>query len=180
LEASIRSKTALTHEAVDVRVWIHHVAIRLDRHHGARNTVVGKGCAEEGLQGAPGGSREKPEKSWLTTKQTPQDDGDRERILPVNDGSEHLPVQPLSKQERALLMAARTETVRLATECEEILVRARVTTDAGEPVMEVAAGEKASQDVRDPRPPRPILTFEPRLVDARIRLGVVLDQAEQG
>jgi len=93
--------------------------------------------------------------------------GDGEHHLPVRHGREERGVQPLRPDRVALRVTARAEVAALAGEREQVLVRARVTTDAGEAVLQHAAREKRVGDLRDDGTPRAVLARE-ALVGVRL------------
>ena len=66
---------------------------------------------------------------------------------------------------RRLGRAAGAEVAALAGEGQQILVRARIAADAGEAVLEDAAGEELVSDLRDDGPPRAVLAREALVVD---------------
>ena len=144
LEGPVRRKCTLGHERMDMGVRIHHIPVALNDHHCAGNEgLIGQGVTEEGLDGKPRSLPQQAKKARLATEQPPQDFRDRHYILPVNYRPEHLCVQPLSKQQRALLVATRTKAVCFAGEGQEVFVTARVAVHSGKAVMQIATRKEA-------------------------------------
>jgi len=69
--------------------------------------------------------------------------------------------------------AAGAEVAARAGEREQVLVRARVATDAREPVLEHPAGEELLRDLRDDGAPRTVLAREAVVVDRLQPLQVI-------
>jgi len=66
---------------------------------------------------------------------------------------------------RRLGVTARAAVSARAGEGQQILVRARIAADAGEPVLQHAAREERVSDLRDHGPPWAILAREAVVVD---------------
>jgi len=74
-------------------------------------------------------------------------------------------VQPLGPNREALGVATGAEVPALAGKREQVFVRAGITADAGEAVLEHAAGEELVGHVANHRTPRAELAREALVVD---------------
>jgi hypothetical protein len=75
-----------------------------------------------------------------------------EQILAVWHRREHVVLQPLAVGEHALLVTARTEVASLAGIGQQVVMAALIAEDSREPLMQVAAVEKAIEDLGLYRP----------------------------
>lgn len=94
-----------------------------------------------GRDGAGGDAGDLPEQAAPIEAVRAQPLGDREHHLPVRHRREEGRVQPLRPDRQPLGVAAWAEVPALAGERQQVLVRAGVAADAGEAVLEHAAGE---------------------------------------
>ena len=99
--------------------------------------------------------------------------GDGQHHLPVRHRREERRVEPLRPDRQPLGVATRAEVAALAREGEEILVRARITADAGEAVLQHATRQKLVGDLRDDGAPWAILAREAVVVDRRQAMQVI-------
>ena len=95
----------------------------------------------------------------------PEPLGDGEHHLPVRHRREQRGVQPLRPDRQPLGVTAGAEVPALAREREQVFVRAGVTANTREPVVEDAAGEELVRDLRDDGPPGAVLAGEAVVVD---------------
>jgi hypothetical protein len=65
----------------------------------------------------------------------------------VRDRTQHAAIDPVAVGEDALLVTARAEVARLARESQEKVIAAPAAADAREAAVQVAALEKALEDV---------------------------------
>ena len=105
--------------------------------------------------------------------------GDGEHDLPVRQRREERGVEPLRPDREALGVATRAEVPALAGECEQVLVRAGIAADAGEPVLQHPAGEKLVGHAADHRTPRAILAREALVVDRLQAVQVIRHQPKE-
>ena len=105
--------------------------------------------------------------------------GDGEDHLPVRDGREECGVQPLRPECQPLGVATRAEVATLTREREQILVRTRVAADAGEAVLQHAAGEELVRDLRHDGAPRAVLAHEALVVDRLQAVQMVRHQPKE-
>ena len=75
-----------------------------------------------------------------------------EHILAVWHRREQVVLQPLAVGEHALLVTARTEVASLAGIGQQVVMAALIAEDSREPLMQVAAVEKALEDLGLYRP----------------------------
>ena len=121
--------------------------------------------ANGGRDGAGGDAGDLAEQATAVETVRAQPLGDGEYDLPVRHRREQRGVQPLGPDGESLGMTTGAEIPALAREGEQILVRAGVAADAGEAVLEDAAGKELVGDLCDDGAPWAILAREALVVD---------------
>jgi hypothetical protein len=153
-ERPVGPKAAVGHEQVELRMPIGARAMRLQTGHDPHREVALAGQRANG-----GGDSAGRDAGDLAEQATPvqtvgaQPLGDGEDHLPVRHGREQRGVEPLGPDREALGVTARAAVAAHAGAREPVHVRARVTPDAGEAVLQHAAREKLVGDLGDDGPP---------------------------
>jgi len=145
---------------------VEKVARGLDEPDGSR----GDGRAieiviEVEFEGSPGTTGELAQKLPVVAEEDPQALGHREDHLAVGNILEQLLVGPVRPQELALLVAAWTQTPKLAREGDEELMPAVQASHSGDAVVEHAAIEIAVDGWLDAAAQVAVLFLEVLLVD---------------
>jgi len=105
--------------------------------------------------------------------------GEHGHHLPVRHGREQRYVEPLGPDGDTFGVAARAEVTTLARERQLIPVRAGVTADACDAVIEDPIGEELVGDLRDDRAPRAVLAREALVVDRLQTVQVIRHQPKE-
>ena len=105
--------------------------------------------------------------------------GEHGHHLPVRHGREQRYVEPLGPDGDTFGVTARAEVATLARERQLIPVRAGVTADACEAVIEDPIGEELAGDLRDDRAPRAVLAREALVVDRLQTVQVIRHQPKE-
>ena len=116
-----------------------------------------------------------------TTVQTvgAQSLGDGEHHLSVRHRREECRVQPLRPAGEPFCVAAGAEVATLAGEGQQILVRTVVAADAGEAVLQHAAGEERVGHLRDDGTPGAVLAREAVVIDRLQAVQMIRHQPKE-
>jgi len=83
----------------------------------------------------------------IMQEEAPEDLGDGEDKLPVRNGPEHLPAEPLAQLHAAFLPTARAEFSFFTRERQEPFRAARSATNPGKTLMELPTGQAPDHDL---------------------------------
>jgi len=106
-----------------------------------------------------------------------QDLGDREDEVPVRNGPEHMPAEPLAELHGPFLPTAGAEFPLFAGEREDPFGAAGIAADAGKTCMQVAALQVVDHDLLQVGPPESVALLEPLGPERLQALVVVLPKA---
>ena len=156
-EGAVGREGALRDQGVDVRVPVDQLPEGLDPGHDARHHVV---AAEHGpvyvphrLPGSPGKAAQQ---LAVIPEEQPEALGDREDELAVGHGFAHLFRDVHPHQDGPLLVATRADAALAAGEADKELVLAIGAANAGEALVQVAAGEEGVHRLADRGPERAV------------------------
>ena len=121
----------------------------LDGDDGGGKSITSRIFPEECGEGLPGAQGEFGEKPSSMSECRPQDLGEREDVMPVRDGADHLLPDELSPEGGALGGTRRAKTSLLAGKGDEIFIPVGVAPDACEAALGKAAIQESLDGLRD-------------------------------
>jgi hypothetical protein len=150
--------TAVRHENVGVWIVSEEVTERLDSNDRAGDGVIFRDCLlEKDLQGFPCATAQTGKKLPVVKEISTQNLRDAEDEMPVRNLFEDIHAQPLPEFHHPFLMARGAKVATLAGKCQQVFMAAVFTFHTCKAVVQVAAIEKAINNLLDIWPPEAVL-----------------------
>jgi len=179
-DGPVGPEAAVGHEEVQVRMPVGARAVRLQTGDDAdRERALAGERANGGRDGAGSDAGDLAEQAAAIEAVRAQSLGDGEHHLPMRHRCEERGVEPLRPDRQPFGVAARAEIPAFAREREQVLVGTGVAADAGEAVLQHAAGKELVGDLRHDGAPRAVLARKALIVDRLQAVQVVRHQLKE-